>query len=264
MKKAVICTVCSYKYHQDIPPNAVLPCPMCGRAGRMIMGPGQPSVTGNANGAFVARKFRLPELGSCANDMFLRATHGDITLLHNAAVTAGFTLVGFHGCGSVAAVNILTEIRDVSTTNARGRGFMVGSLYAGIPSQWAGQVKGGGVATLLRVYVFDWPRKRLNHDYQWGKMDPDDDPDETGLEMVLRVRIFNHVVCLPCIGPNDQQLLDDDIWADCPTHSFRPDELPMMRAIAAELGVSLAGLEKLIETDPKRVEAAARKLGYDV
>jgi len=267
MKKAVMCTRCRYKYHQDLDPPtaAVIPCPRCGSAGRMIMGPGQAERVGSAfSGIFPRPKFMLPEMGLPVNVSWLEATRADIGLLHAAVVGSGFTCLGFHGCGSVSARNILLGVRDVSTTNARGRGFMVGSLYTGIPDTWAAQVKGGGTKTILRVYVRGWATMRVRVDFDWGKMDPDDKVSEEGLEMVLKVHTFGDVVCLPSIDASDQALVAPDIWRDCPAHNFRRDELPMVRAIATHMGISLAQLEEEIEEDGDKIAKIAKSLGFNV
>lgn len=267
MIKAVICTVCQHRYHQDVPnPMAITVhhCPNCGKAGRMIMGPGQPDRTGVAAFPFTRPKIAYPLLSCPVNHSLLNAGPADVDKLHMAATGAGFTLVGFHGCGSNAAESIMTAVRDVSTTNARGRGFMVGSKYDGIPRTWAAQVKGGGTATILRIYVSGWDGMDRGTHYEGGKMDPDDDVEEEGLEMVLKVTIFGNILALPS-KLTDVSLDLSAVWADCPSHSFRPDELDMVTKVADYLQVTLDRLEAMIEAggnELKRVEAASKALGY--
>lgn len=266
MKKAIICTksTCNHKYHQEVAflhNISVHHCPQCGGAGRMIMGPGQPELIGVACNPFTPPKFRLPELSLPVNNSYLEASVKDIHALHFQATQHRFTLVGFHGCGSIAAQDILKQVRDVSTTNARGRGFMVGSLYNGIPNAWARQVKGGGVPTILRVYVRDWNSKSEGVDYDWGKMDPDDDIKDEGLEMALRPRMFNDIFTLPSLGESDQQLVGPAIWEGCPTHSFRPEEMDVVTRLASWLNISLDELEQRITEDPESIEKTATQLG---
>jgi|GEM_PF-2644464 len=269
MKKAIACSSlhCQYKYHQELFSTqniTVHHCPQCGSAGRMIMGPGQPEVTGSPCYIFARPKFPLPELSLPVNRSYLEASPREIQLLHEQAIRHGFTCIGFHGCGSNAAESILKGVQDVSTTNARGRGFMIGSLYSGIPSIWARQVKGGGTATILRVYVRNWPGRRVDIDYQWGKMDPDDDVSTDGLEMVLRPRVFNDIVALPSIGDTDQALIAPVVWQNCPRHSFRPEEMQTVQEIARHLNISLDALEREIESNPGRIEKEAQALGLNL
>jgi len=269
MIKAVICTVCKHKYHQDvINPMAITvhPCPNCGKAGRMIMGPGQPERTGIAAVPFTRPKIAYPLLSLPVNHSLLSAGPSDVDKLHMAATGAGFTLVGFHGCGSTSAASILTAVRDVSTTNARGRGFMVGSKYDGIPQTWAAQAKGGGTATILRIYVRGWGGMVRGTHYECGKMDPDDDVSEDGLEMVLAVAIFGNILALPSKS-TDASMDLSAVWASCPSHSFRPDELDTMNRVAAYLRVNLDQLEAMIEAggeQVKSVEAAFKTLGIPI
>jgi hypothetical protein len=230
----------------------------------MIIGHGQPDITGNAAAFFILPPFPLPELSLAVNESYLDASAGDIALLHNSALHSGFTCLGFHGCGSNAARSILRGVEDVSTTNARGSGFAVGSLRKGIPTHWAGQVKGGGVATLLRIYVCNWHTKQVGRDYEWGKMDPDDKVSKTGVEMVLRPRIFRDIFSLPSPSPEDQSLIHPDIWRDCPAHSFRPDELAMVQQIADHLHMSLPELEEAIEKDGEAIAKVAKSLGFNI
>ena len=266
MKKAVICTVCNHQYHQDVlNPMAITvhPCRNCGKAGTMIMGPGQPNKTGTAAVPFAKPKIAYPLLSVPVNHSLLSAGPSDVDQLHMAATGVGFTLVGFHGCGSTAAGSIMTAVRDVSTTNARGRGFMVGSKYDGIPQTWAAQVKGGGTATILRIYVSGWGGMVRGTHYECGKMDPDDDASETGLEMVLKVAIFGNILALPSKS-TDASLNLSAVWAGCPSHSFRPKEVPTMTRVADHLHVTLDQLEAMIEaggTQVQRVEAAFATLG---
>ena len=269
MIKAVSCTVCNHKYHQDVinlMAITVHPCPNCGRAGRMIMGPGQPERTGIAAVPFTRPKIAYPLLSLPVNHSLLLAGPSDVDKLHMAALGAGFTLVGFHGCGSTAAESIMTAVRDVSTTNARGRGFMVGSKYDGIPRTWAAQVKGGGTATILRIYVSGWGGMVRGRDYECGKMDPDDEVSEDGLEMVLAVAIFGNILALPSKS-TDASVNLGAVWASCPSHSFRPEELDTMTRVAAYLRVTLDRLEAMIEAggdELKSVEAAFNALGLSV
>jgi hypothetical protein len=229
------------------------------------MGPSQSDVIGKACGKFTPPKFILPQLSSPMNKSFLEASHGDIDLLHARLTQYNFTCIGFHGCGSVSAETILIGVKDVSTTNARGKGFAVGSKYTGIPSHWAQQAKGGGTPTILRIYVCNWLTLRVETDYDWGKMDPDDKVSKTGVEMVLRPSIFNNIVALPSKGSGDQALISVSIWADCPTHSFRPEELGKVTKLANYMKIDLAELERMIEKqDLKMIEKAARALGLSL
>jgi len=267
MIKAVICTRCEYKYHQDLPSLLAItvhPCPLCGGAARMMMGPGQAAQTGLAAVGFVAPKFPWPEVGSPVVPSLLRVSHSDLAAFHDRAVFYGFTCVGFHGCGSVYAENILRGIRAVSTTEARGPGFMVGSLYGGIPASWAAQAKGGGTATILRIYVRDWRYKRFARDFDWGKMDPKDDVAEEGLEMVLRNHILADVCALPSAGPTDQKLVHSSIWADCPTHNFRAEEMDKARDLARRLGLTLEALDNMIANDQEGLAKLADSKGVSL
>ncbi|MFP5284504.1 MAG: hypothetical protein ACLGI9_02080 [Thermoanaerobaculia bacterium] len=227
----------------------------------MIMGPGQADVTGRACDAFIPPKFTLPQLSSPMNASLLTVSHGDIDRLHASLVQFNFTCIGFHGCGSISAQAILLGVRDVSTTNARGRGFAVGSKYSGIPTSWAAQAKGGGVPTILRIYVRNWSTLRVGTDYDWGKMDPDDNVSSTGVEMVLRPGTFNDIVALPSKGIGDQALVSASIWEACPTHSFRPEELEGLTILANHLGISLSELERQIVADEERIQKIAESLG---
>lgn len=227
----------------------------------MMMGPGQSELTGKpCRGVFTKPKFTLPELSWPVNRSYLKASRGDIQLLHQRAVAGGFTCIGFHGCGSNAAESILTGVKNVSIVNARGAGFAVGSLYKGIPSYWASRAKWGGQPTILRVYVRNWPSRRVNVDYEWGKMDPDDDVSEEGLEMVLRPGIFKDIVTLPSVSANDQSLVAPTIWSNCPTHSFGPGEMEVVQKLATHLKISLDALERVINTNPDRIQKAADDL----
>ncbi len=270
-RKAVICTKqnCSHRYHQDVNLSErripVHHCPQCGDAGRMIMGPGQQELTGAKAAVFKPPGYRRPLLSTPVNWSLLRASSGDITLLHTNVVQAGYTLIGFHGCRSNAAESIITEVRDVSTTNARGSGFAVGSKYNGIPAHWSQQNKGPGTPTILRIYVLKWSDLTFSDDYDWGKMDPDDDVENDGLEMVLKVHTFSRIVALPSIGNNDQDLIPDTVWADCPTHNFGPDEMPKVTKLAQHLKITLNELDQWIasgKTGP--IEEAAAKLGINL
>ena len=87
-------------------------------------------------------------------------------------------------------------------------------------------------------------------------MDPDDNVETCGLEMVLKVGIFSDVLALPSLLPNDQALVRDNVWEEIPAHSFRPEEVPVMRKVAAYLNMTLNQLEHAIENDRERVEAA--------
>lgn len=269
MKKAVMCATCRHKYHQElkafesINDIVVHHCPKCGNGGRMIMGAGQPEVMGHRSDSFTFPKFPPPQLSLPVNTSYLDASPADLFLLHARALSAGFTCVGFHGCGSNAAESILKAVQDVSVTNARGRGFMVGSLRTGIPAHWSQQAKGGGRATILKVYVRNWPNKQINEDYRWGKMDPDDIIETEGLEMVLRPSIFQDVVALPSLDV-DQALIHPSVWQACPTHSFSPEEIPLMQQLANHFNISLLQLEEKIVTEPAPVEAAAKRLGLNV
>jgi hypothetical protein len=96
-------------------------------------------------------------------------------------------------------------------------------------------------------------------------MDPDDDVEETGVEMVLRPRTFARILALPSKSSGDQSLVSAAVWAACPTHSFRPEELEGMRKVAAYLKVDLNQLERMIEDKAQvgQVEAAFKQLGLE-
>ena len=230
----------------------------------MIMGPGQQELTGRRAVGFIAPKFPLPQLSLPVNVSFLEATAQDVQKLHENAVRAGYTCVGFHGCGSVAAVSILKGVRDVSVTNARGKGFMVGSLRSGIPSIWSRQAKGGGRPTILKIYVKNWASKTMGIDYDGGKMDSDDDIESCGLEMVLKTGIFSDVLALPSLLPNDQALVRNNVWSEIPDHSFDPDQVPVMLRVAQYLDMTLNQLDHAIENDRERVKKAFEALNIPV
>jgi hypothetical protein len=230
----------------------------------MILGPGT-AITGDAAPTSRIRpKFILPQLSLPINKSYLHATAADINSLHSAMLIGGFTLVGFHGCGSDSAKSILCEIKDVSTTNARGKGFAVGNIYTGIPKTWSVLRKSGN-PTILRIYVKEWTAKSFGLDYDWGKMDPDDNISKTGLEMVLRTRIFSSILALPSLGVGDQSLLDSSIWKDCPTHSFRPYEVENMKKVAAAMKMDLHQLEEYFlemdDTKRKKIKEVYVQLG---
>ena len=254
MIKAVYCTDlirCRHRYHQDVPSFGditVHPCPNCGSAGTMIINPDE-RLTGVKALNFKKSKIVYPLLSMSVTLSLRLAGPSDIFRLHQAAVIAGFTLIGFHGAGSNAADSILEGVQDKSTTEARGKGFAVGSKYDGIPTHWAGQVKGGGTPTILRIYVRGWEGLVFGRDYDWGKMDPDDEVEETGLEIVLRTHIFPYILALPSLSIVDQNLIAEEIWEDCPTHNFRPDEVETMTRVAKHLNVTLNELEKMIEDE---------------
>lgn len=221
-------------------------CPNCGSAGRMIMKPGVYADGIRATG-FSIPKLKYPLLSVPVNKSLLEATTADKTALHLAAVQQGFVCVGFHGTGSNHAESILQGIRDVSTAEARGKGFAVGSKYDGLPTTWAAQCKGGGTPTILRIYVKHFHIFDAGDEFDWGKMDPDDSISVEGLEMVLRPAIFSTIVALPSISVIDQSLVPADLWDDCPKHSFRRNEIVMMTAIAQRMGWTLDRLEENIE-----------------
>lgn len=267
---AVICTAqgCRHQYHQDVNLTqriTVHACRNCGAAGRMIMGPGRVDIVGLPAQPFTRPPFPWPLLRLPVNAPLLTASADDLQRLHLSLAAAGYVLVGFHGCGANAASSILSGVRDVSTTNARGRGFCVGNKYDGIPGIWAHQAKGGGTPTILRIYVRHWTALLPDVDYVWGKMDPDDDVEEDGLECVLKVHTFARIFALPSQSASDEHMIAASIWAACPTHSFRSEEIPNMTRIAEYLRVSLDEIERRIEDgDLEAIMEAAKWLGIKI
>jgi hypothetical protein len=253
MIKAVYCTDtvgCKHRYHQDVLGSGAITvhhCPNCGAAGTMIIRPGELQTGAPAPGHFIRPRMPLPLLRLSVTLSLRLADPTDIGRLHLQAVSLGYTLIGFHGTGANYADSILQGVQDKSTTEARGKGFMIGSRYNGIPIIWANIAKGGGAPTVLRIYVRGWHGMIAGRDYDWGKMDPDDDISDTGLEMVLRISTFPNILALPSLSSADQQLILPIIWDDCPTHSFRRKELPMMIRVATHLNVTLSRLEEMIE-----------------
>ncbi len=264
--KAVYCNsqFCRHRYHQEVDLSVKITvhcCPQCGTEGIMIVKPDE-KIKGLPCARFKKPRIELPLLSLPVNKSFLYANATDIDLLHGRLISGGFTLVGFHGTKTGPAASILQGVQDVSTTNSRGRGFAVGSLYTGLPSSWSKQSKGIGSSIVLRVYVHDWSSLTFGLDFDWGKMDPGDKVAKTGLEMVLRPRTFDNIFTLPSKSSADQELIPEHLWDDCPAHNFRPEEMEKVTKLARHMKITLLQLETMINKGQiDAIQKAADELG---
>lgn len=253
--RAVICTndLCRYRYHMDLDIGSTVPgCPCCGRSGETIVTPRDRFVRMGPGNYRRIWKIRLPLLRHPMNLSFLQMSADDLARMHHAATTAGYTLIGFHGTSGAYAEDMMNQLREENNAaaEARGRGLYVGSKYTGIPTEWSIKTKGGGGRAILRVYAKAWPW-RENIDFEWGKMEPDNDPEVHGLEMVVRWHRIRDLLVMPCAGQTDQYLIPPTLWEKCPTHAWRQENIPEALAFMKYMDMTCLGeLEKFTVENP--------------
>jgi len=238
-KKRVNCPSCNASHVLDLDTDQQLrvpTCQECGAAGVMEMGldfsltqlphPGVPRID--------RWDVRMLERSLAGSTEYRKL----ITLSYT---NKGYDFIGFHGCGANSARSMMIGGIDpgLNTVGARGRGFYVGSLYTGIPADWATKAerKGHGKATLLAVYVKNFGELTWGTDYDWGKMDGDDEIAETGLEIVFFGDACKRLRVVPALGVETTAL-----WLGCPQDSLGFEERAKVRQAALHLRVREADL----------------------
>lgn len=171
----------------------------------------------------------------------LAGSAGYRKLMTLSYTSKGYDFIGFHGCGANSARAMMIGGVDPArnVVGARGRGFYVGSLYTGIPADWATKAerKGHGKATRLAVYVKNFGELTWGSDYDWGKMDGDDEVAETGLEIVFFGDACKRLRVVPAMG-----LESSALWQACPQDSLGFGERAKVKQAATHLGVKEADL----------------------